>query len=291
MSKAQKAPIQEKAMLANLHIGNWEGRRKDKNTGEKVISEARAEKDAGSWWTRIVPPRMLKDIGVSVSQGRGAHFRMTLPWSDIGPRILPAAMYMEYTAEMRRIKKGYRGAVEAFLAEYPHEVARAKERLGELYREEAYPEVDTLRKCFRWHVDILPIPDAGDFRVDLGAEETARIKENIERSVAATFNKAQEDLFQRMFQVVSRVAERLGDPEKIFRDSLIKGVVDLCDLLPKMNVTEDPRIDKLRDKVMKQIGTHTADDLRGDKTRRAKTADAAKKIMDDIKAFLPGSDD
>ncbi len=279
--------LNERAMLADLSIGSWEGRRKDKKVADETIRAARAASDAGAWWTRTLPPRMFKKIQAAIDRGRQIQNEYTLPWNDSGTRILPAKMFMEYTKAMREARAKFEEAVDEFLREYPTAVADAKNRLGKLYHPDHFPSVAAVRAKFYWQTNFMPLPDASDFRVDLGTDETNRIRDEIEGEVKKRMNDAAQDLWVRLYDVVSKVAERLSDPDKIFRDSMIRHVVELCDLLPKLNVTGNGDLERLRQEVMKKIATAKPDDLRVDKTQRKQTADAATAIMEQMKAFMP----
>jgi hypothetical protein len=58
-------------------------------------------------------------------------------------------------------------------------------RLGGLFRPEDYPAPDELRSKFSFETKVMPLPDAGDFRVTLGEEEKERIKRQITAAVEA----------------------------------------------------------------------------------------------------------
>jgi hypothetical protein len=98
----------------------------------------------------------------------------------------------------------------------------------------------------------MPLPDAGDFRVTLGDEEKERIKRQITAAVEASLQVASRELWQRLYEAVSHLAERLR-PYKVtgegvehpFRDSVVTNLVKLVDILPKLNVTQDPELERL----------------------------------------------
>ena len=273
-------------MLADLSISYWEGRRKDTKLSENVRLSANATRDAGDWWTKIIPPSELKDISRAISRGRSIHASYTLPWKDGGLRILPADMYLQYTKDMRAAKEGYIQAVEAFLGRYPLLVDQARERLGDLYEGGVYPEIHALRAKFGWVVEISPLPDAGDFRVDLGAEQTERLRANIEEQLNRTMASSMRDLWKRLHTVISHVAERLDHPENTFRDSLIRNVATLCDLLPKLNISGDPALEEMREKIVQKIAAQDPEVLRRDDTARALAKTSADRILKDMAPYI-----
>ena len=66
-------------------------------------------------------------------------------------------------------------------------------------------------------------------------------------------------------------------------------------MIPALNFTDDPALEKIRQEIEKQITRYEPDDLRKDKTVRAAVAEEAKSIMDSMAGFMnafgQGSDD
>ncbi len=89
----------------------------------------------------------------------------------------------------------------------------ARVRLGGLFRSEDYPAPEELRSKFSFETKVMPLPDAGDFRVTLGDEEKERIKRQITAAVEASLQVASRELWQRLCEAVSNVcgAWLLGD--------------------------------------------------------------------------------
>jgi len=53
---------------------------------------------------------------------------------------------------------------------YSLAVSVAEVQLGTLYKAWEYPSVDILRSKFRIHMNYMPVPERGDFRLDIPAE-------------------------------------------------------------------------------------------------------------------------
>ena len=110
-------------------------------------------------------------------------------------------------------------------------------------------------------------------------DEVARIRKDIEaRSTAAT-ETAMADLWTRLHDVVSKMAERLGTKDAIFRDSLVDNVAELVDLLPRLNLTGDARLDAMRREVADKLLVYEPETLRKDGGARKETARAAEDIL------------
>ena len=278
--------LSERAMLIHLTIGVWGGRRKDKAVSDGVTTQAHAERDSGSWWTRLVPGEVLRPIQAAASKGRKVHYDYTLPWMDGGLRILPANAYIKYTTKMREAHAEFDAAVSDFLNGYPTHREKAKETLGDLYQEEAYPHPADLARKYGWTVNVLPMPDANDFRVTLADGQAEEIRAEIKEKLKASVNTSMQDLWRRLQAALECVSERLSDPDKHFRNSLIGNVLDLCDLIPIMNITGDAQLDRLVRQTARKIGRLDVKDLRNDKAIRAQAAQDASQILAQIAPYI-----
>jgi hypothetical protein len=278
--------LNERAMLVELNIGVWEGRKKDTSTSSKVIHEAHAEADTGAWWTRVVPRSALRPVWAAVAKGRVTHDRLSLPWANNGQRILSAAAYVDYMNTMRGIRAEYQQAVDAFLAEYPDLVTNAEKRLGKLFKKELFPAATALKERFSWRVVVSPLPAANDFRVQLDKDSVEAIRQEISERMQEATQSALKDLWQRLFEVVQKMSSKLKDASAKFKNSLVGNLVDLCELLPKLNLTGDKELEAMRQQIVKQLTTTPADDLRQNKVVRADVATKAAGLLDKIKSFL-----
>lgn len=278
--------LSSRAMLADFSTSVWDGRKKNKAVADEITSSKHAEKDAGAWWTRVLPRRTVKPIWAAVNNGRRIHATFTLPWSNDGARILPAEMFMKYTEQMRRAEERFEDAVQDFVREYPDILAGARKRLGDLFDKDAYPSPAEVRGKFKWEVEIMPIPSSNDFRVELGDRQVASIRKGIEAQVNERMKAATSDLWERLHKVVAKAAESLGEPDKVFKDSLIGNVKEICQILPALNVTGDTKLEKIRGEVEKTLAKAKPSEMRQNAKERKATADAAKKIADTMAGIM-----
>jgi hypothetical protein len=84
------------------------------------------------------------------------------------------------------------------------------------------------------------------------------------------------------------MAEKLADPKAIFRDSMLENTREICALLPRLNFTDDPDLETMRQQVEATLLKHP-EALRNDPDLRRDTAAEAKKIMDAMGVFMGGN--
>jgi hypothetical protein len=281
-------------MLCSLSISMWSARKHDPDASQEIAQRHGAHADAGRYHKVLLPKEALAEVQKIVSDARQEHYFMTLPWDDNGYRVLPSAAYMDHTEKMRELSNRFGPAVDALAGEFGKLVEQAKVRLGGLFRPEDYPAPDELRRKFSFETKVMPLPDAGDFRVTLGEEEKERIKRQITAAVEASLQVASRELWQRLYEAVSHLGERLQaykvtdeGVEHPFRDSVVTNLMKLVDVLPKLNVTADPELQRLADQVRASLVVDPQE-LRRSESIRSETAKKASAICDRMAAYMGG---
>lgn len=277
--------LQQKAMLVNLNISQWTASKKDKAVSLAVQQQHKAnEKKAGWFNKRLIDPTALEPISKIEGRIREFHYKLTLPWGDNGDRILPAKVYMDYVDGLRKFRTEFDDAVDTFVNKYPLLVQEARVMLGTMYDPGDYPDISNIRHRFDLKTTFAPVPDAEDFRVNVGADEIEEIKKSITAGVADRQRAAIKECWGRVRDVVERIQERLATPDAIFRDSLIENAKSLMELLPKLNITEDPELEAVRRDVMDHLIIEPEELRRSLKTRQA-TANKAQEILDKMNGW------
>lgn len=288
-------PLATRAMLVSVRISSWTARKLDKDATAKVNKDHDAEDDAGRYNKALIADDALDAITKIARKARDAHYERTLPWKDDGQRILPAAAWQHYTPPMNRLRQEFEAAVETFIAAYPVLKVDAQKRLGKLYKESEFPEIHQIRRKFAFDVDVMPMPDAADFRVELAAGQLDEIKAEVERSMHDALNTAMQDAWARIGRTVGHMVKKLtdykpGEPgvraKDTFRDSLVENIRDLVEILPSFNLTNDPVLTRTIERMRAELCTLSAQELRDNSAARMSTAAAAQSILDDVTAYL-----
>ncbi|GMU21863.1 MAG: hypothetical protein AMXMBFR13_19510 [Phycisphaerae bacterium] len=281
--------LTDKAMLARLSITQWSARKTDKRVTAEVHAAHQASADAGRYNKALVSADALRAIQQAATAGRETHYRFTLPWRDDGARILPAKAYLDYTADMRRLRAEFDAAVDAFCVGYPDYVEDARHRLNGMFNPAEYPNIDKIRAKFSWNVVMDPLPTGEDFRVSLADADAERIRQEIDQRTRQALADGLADAWKRLHDGLQHAAERLSDPNAIFRDSLIGNLQELCSVLPLLNFNDDPDLESARKSVETRLATLDPEQLRRMPLARAKAAQDAQSIMADMAAFMGGA--
>lgn len=278
--------LQEKAILVDLTISAWTGRKYDRKASQKVADLYRADARLGRYNKVLVDPEEMKKIQAVANKARKFHYENTLPWNDYGTRLLPTKNHFQYTEALQGFKDEFFKITGDFLRKYPDLVEQARLRLNGLFRAQDYPDQRKMASKFRFEVKFNPVPHQGDFRVHLNRDEILKMQKKLEESLKKAEEKAVQDMWQRLYDTVSRLLERLDNPNSVIRDSLITGLTGLVELLPRLNFTEDPNLERMYREVEQRLCRYSAGELRADTRARQRTALAASQILDAMSGYI-----
>ena len=275
------------AMLVEVNISSWEGRAKDKKASTKVTEDAQAKKGVANVYKKLLGDcDELSALRTHVTATRGMHSNMTMPWSNSGLRLLPTAQYFKYTEAMSKMQNEFESLKNKFLTAYNDTVVDVQLELGTLFLREDYPTVESLDSKFAFRMNYTPLPDVGDFRVDVGNDALREIREEYSNFYTAQYNTAMNNMWTRLHKALANMSERLDysskEDKKVFRDTLVGNVNDMIELLRVCNVTQSIQMSDMANKLEEAMSGVTADALREDVTFRAETkaaVDAAMKSL------------
>lgn len=283
--------VSASSMLVELSIGSWTGRKLDKRASQAVTDQARAAKGVANVNKKLLGDcAELDAVTKFVANARNVHYSSTAPWSDTGLRIIPTARYFKYHEQMTGLQNEFARLVEKFVQAYDWEISQAQVKLGDLFNPDEYPTADSLRNKFRFNLNYIPLPTAGDFRVDMEQDALNVLKEHYETFYSNQLQTAMKDVWERTHDALSKMSERLDytdtSTKKIFRDSLVENVLEVVNLLGDFNITGDSQMTAMKERLEDTMRGVTPDALREDSYLRAET----KRQVDDIIKALPSLD-
>ncbi len=281
--------IKNKALLVNLKISQMSGFKIDKGATEQVALTNNSSLEAGRYNKNLFASTdLLSNIKSKTNDIRKKFYHNTLPWGLKGTHMLPSANFMDFSAEFRADKKDWFSLVDEFIVGIPKIKVDAPRVLGKMYNEADYPTEEEARARFSMDMEITSIPD-DDFRVQgISDDELDTIRKDITNKVTTATEDAMSVAWQRLYDTVSHMAETLADPAKNFKNTLVENTQDICSVLTRLNVTDDPNLERLRQEVEASLTTTNPEVLRHDPDARRDTAEDAKAIMDKMGSFMRG---
>ena len=112
----------------------------DKNASQELEMVKRTDPNVANVHKKLLGncPE-LKAVQQFVGNARNQHYAMTLPWSDMGMRLLPTATFFKYKQHMSGLEQEFNNLVNKFFDIYDDAVINARTLLGDLYHQDNYP--------------------------------------------------------------------------------------------------------------------------------------------------------
>jgi hypothetical protein len=287
MTNVNTHALTERAMVANLSIGVWQGYKLDKAATRKVTDDNGASADAARVNKHTVPKEMLAPIVSAAGAVRSHFYDNTLPWRDNGDRLMTRTLFMPFIEQHERLVQEFKDAVDTFLTvKYQSAIEKAEFRMGALFKRDDYPSPSDLYRRFYVNLDIDALTTSDDFRVQIDAEQADKVRAAMEQAAEQRVQTAMQDVWQRLAKTVGYFAERMNDPGKVFRDSTVENIAELIDLIPGLNVLDDPNIEAVRQQVKTKLTGVDAKDIRKDPALRAELGGEAAQIVSHLEGFM-----
>ena len=193
--------IASSAVLIDLSISTWTGRKLDKRASQDVTNQAGAAKGVANVSKKLLGDcAELDAVQKFAANARNIHYAMTTPWSDLGLRLCTTRAYLGsetragYEKEMSGLQQEFFRLVDTFLQAYDWEIQNAQLKLGSLFNPDEYPTVDALRNKFRFRFAAIPVPEAGDWRLDVGNEAAESLRGQYEKFYSDQLKTAMGDV-------------------------------------------------------------------------------------------------
>jgi hypothetical protein len=284
MSNSQ--PLEERAMLSHVAIHFYGFRKYDRDVSDTAAEAFDADEDSGRYNKSLIERAGLKYLQRIAGSIRRFHRTNTLPWGDDEYRILTSQNYIEHSKGLRDLIATFNKTVDEFCSkELPVLYAQAQKKLGKMYKPDEYPDINSVRGKYWVKVKVKPVPIGDDFRIStFSKKEIDTIRTEIDEEKKSAVDEAMKALWQRLQSPLEKMADKLSEKDSIFRDSLVQNIIDIVELIPKLNLG-DPELDKFGKEISKKLCVQDPKELRKDKKLRKETQKAAKEILDRMSAY------
>ena len=297
----QGTVLERSCMLVKLKRHKFNHNVTDKKLGKKYRKELKVKRGTNAVRVQktIIPREAVQPWNKILNEAGKYFYSVTIPWDDKSWRLLPVVKYKEFVNNFRDFQARFTEAVDDFVNNIDRHIKDGKEMLGLAYDESDYMDKKAVRGEFLLKVEYEQLKAASDFRAQVTEEERQEIAEIITQQNEERFAQAQASVFQRVFTVAQKLSEKMAEkpgkgkttPE--FRDSIIGNIQDLVDILPSLNVVNDPNLKLLKDQLESQLSSIDPQDLRECDRLREDTKEKADDIMNKAASFmgsLPDSD-
>jgi hypothetical protein len=244
--------LSSSAMLLDLHMSVYTGRKQDKATAAEIsISKnTRSAKAASVYKSLFTEDKDLEAIASYAGRVRTWMYSVTLPWADSGTRLVPTKSFFEITHELNEHEKEFNRLVDVFINNYGVKVSSQAFKLGKLFDPKEFPDVAELVYKFGFNYVFTPVPSSGDFRVDIPAAATQQVIAQFEREHNKRMQEAMREPWERLYQEIKHIKDKMidkedGKPQKLYQ-SMLDNALGLCQTLTSLNLLDDPDLEAAR---------------------------------------------
>tara|TARA_B100000242_G_scaffold267171_1_gene216481 strand:+ start:23 stop:904 length:882 start_codon:yes stop_codon:yes gene_type:complete len=291
MEQEIKAPnLSSASMLVDFSASVYTARKKDVSASEELETIKKADPNVANVHKKLLGncPELVA-VQKFVGNTRNAHSSMTLPWSDMGMRLLPTSTFFKYKQYMTKAEQEFHTLVEKFFDIYEDAVVNAQTLLGDLYNPANYPPLDVLRHKFGWRLSFVPLPTSGDFRVEMEQEQAKSLAEEYDKHYSAMFGKAIDSMMGDLMKYLARLSDRLDyksqEDKKVFHDTVTSNITDMLENLLVPLADKDKRLHTLTRQLMDTFEGISADALREDGALRQNTKQSVDDVISSIKSL------
>ena len=230
----------------------------------------------------------LEEIAALVTEARNYVYSNTMPWSDSGQRLLPTTRFIKFNARLENYRDQFAMKVSSFVSIYPTLITAQAMALGDMFSRNEYPSAGDIAHKFAMNCEYIPVPMAGDLRVDVSNEAQDELRAKLEAMAESRVARAVADVTERFTDHLKRMSERLatdvdavtGEPKaRRFTETLVSGAFELCDLIADCNLTGDQDLADARKALEGALAGVTVVTLRDDPAKREDVRAAVTNIL------------
>ena len=284
------ALLQDKALLIEVNLKKWSGVKSDKTLRNELATNHSVDETRLTVNKKLTDSESLKTIkkidGLirtdCIYSGAG-YSGFCLAWDNQGTYLLPIELKDRFEKRVQSYQHDREKAVKQFIKEYDSMIAGAKKDLGTAFNPDDFPSKDEMEGLFQFDIIKKPIPSNDDIRINLPADEIAELKANAKASEDAKIQQITGAVVDKVKGVLTHFADKV-DAGETFRDKTVDKLVELCNVLPALNVSGDSQITAAHQKCMDSFHGKgiTADKVRDDEDLAEELSSAAKDIVSDL---------
>lgn len=278
-------------MLCSLQVRSWSGKRTDRDASDEMIASKGASKDAGAFVKNLLASAgaELKLVHQHAASMRNFVTTKTLPWTASGEgakrgaRLLASQSAMDFLQEFKGYKQAYDIAVKNLVSVWDARVSEAITALAGLGDSTEYPSAAELPAMFAVTIDLLPIPTQTDFsRLNVPSQLAAALGNRHASMAQRQIENAMNDMRDRIIAELERINVQMskhasGEKTRLY-ESLITNMQGLVQMARNMNLTNNPQLAELAERIELKLLAHPVSVYKDDPVKAAVLASDARDL-------------
>ncbi|CAB4122477.1 hypothetical protein UFOVP28_4 [uncultured Caudovirales phage] len=278
------------AVIAQLQVRAWSGRKSDKKVGKWVAQEHGSDESMGSFSKRLVPKGALAKISTAARGVSTVHKEYSRHWDDQGARYVPAAILPKYREAIAEAEHIHKVAVDIFIDQYPRYAEEGKALLADLWDAGDYPTQEEIASMFAIEINFSPVPDGA--YLPLSLEDRDKLAADIERSTTDRLTEGTQQLFfklrnklnamKAMLEKYRERSEENPDGNTPFYKGVVEELSDMANILPLLNITNDPFLDRAIEAIKLDFANVRKNSLNNDPLKAIEVAGRVDELLDSL---------
>jgi hypothetical protein len=276
--------LTERVVLMRLVLGMAGTKRKSKAMTKAAAEATETDESRTDGNVHLFDNDDLDEIQAIQSAARGYFYSRTSPWDDNAYRVCPVALYGEVKGTLKDFDSKHIDAVERLVGRRDEFAAEYIRTVGKhVAAEIPFPSAERLRMNFRLEVHEMALARTQDVRFgDLDPKVFEELKRDLTEGMTERLAEAQAELIDRIRKTVERVKRVTGKEKGRIYDTLGTAVQEIVEVLPQLNLTDDPKVARAIKLVAKELGGIDVETLKTDTKARQATHKAASSVLDHL---------
>lgn len=276
--------ISDRCLMVFLTVTKPQMTKKDVEVSKEVADDKNASSESVAVIKKLYPKHLIQPIVDIESAARRYVDHMTGSTNIRGFNVLPSKLFMPFQEGIGVHKLQFDQAVTVFLMNFANVMMAAQSSQGDMFNRSEYPDLSDLKKQFTFTVQYIPMGKVDTVMLDLEKDSLADLKTTMAEQEQERFRVMMADAYARLHAAVKRIHTQCSKPDGKIYDTLTGNLKELLEILPAMNLTEDPKFDKLCVDAQRLLVSPVA--IKTTPGVRESTAATADEILKAMEGFL-----
>ena len=283
-----------KGILVRVVVHKFPFEERDQHAEEMFASTFNIDKKA----IKMKKETMLKEYTSTLDKSTNAIrpfvYKLTLPWRDGGWRLLNISLIDVFETGLRALRDEQVKSLDSLESKYVDLITSMNTSLGILAKT-SYPEFQEIRGSFGFDIKYEPIATSGDLRIEAEDELKEKLRKEVETYHSEKTKAAMQDILDRIIGTIKHMRTRLEEYTKLkeageksprLHATIVENIRELVQILPFLNITDDPNIEILRQKMESDLADFDIDILKESKNEREDAIKKADDILNNISGLF-----